>query len=136
MYLNLPVQDLGKSIEFFKKLGFTFNPQFTNANATCMIIEKNIYVMLLTEKFFQTFTKKEIADAHKTVQGIIGITAATKNEVDSTLKKALFIGAKPANAPYDHGWMYGASFEDLDGHIWEIFFMDESKMPEEMKKKK
>ena len=135
IYLNLPVKDLNKSIEFFTKLGFSFNPKFTDANATCMLVGENIYVMLLVEKFFQTFTKKEIANAHKTAEGIIGITAESKNEVDKILKKALSIGAKPANKPYDHGWMYGASFEDLDGHIWEIFFMDESKMPEEMKTK-
>ena len=136
IYLNLPVKDLNKSIEFFSKLGFSFNPKFTDANATCMNVGENIYVMLLVEKFFQTFTKKEIANAHKTVESIIGITAESKNDVDKMLKKALSIGAKPANKPYDHGWMYGASFEDLDGHIWEIFFMDESKMPEEMKTKK
>ncbi len=135
IYLNLPVKDLNKSIEFFSELGFSFNPKFTNANATCMNVGENIYVMLLVEKFFQTFTKKEIANAHKTAEGIIGITAESKNEVDKILKKALSIGAKPANNPYDHGWMYGASFQDLDGHIWEIFFMDESKMPEEMKTK-
>jgi len=89
--------------------------------------------MLLVEKFFKTFTKKKIANAHKTAESIIGITAESRKEVDNLLKKALSIGAKPANKPYDHGWMYGASFQDLDGHIWEIFFMDISKMPKDMK---
>lgn len=135
IFLNLPVKDLNKSIKFFAKLGFKFNPQFTDKNATCMIIGKNIFAMLLVEKFFKSFIKKGISDARKATEAIIGITAESRNEVDSLLKKAMSAGAKRANKPYDHGWMYGASFHDLDGHIWEIFFMDEAKMPKEMKNK-
>ena len=135
IFVNLPVKDLNKTIEFFAKLGFKFNPKFTDKNATCMIVGENIFAMLLVEKLFKTFIKKEIADAHKTTESIIGITAESRNEVDNLLKKAMSAGAKPANNPYDHGWVYGASFHDLDGHIWEVFYMDESKMPEEMKSK-
>ena len=128
IFVNLPVKDLSKTIKFFAKLGFKFNPQFTDKNATCMIIGKNIFAMLLVEKFFKSFIKKRISDARKATEIIIGITAESRNEVDSLLKKATSAGAKPANKPYDHGWMYGASFHDLDGHIWEVFFMDESKI--------
>lgn len=135
IYVNLPVKDLNKSVEFFTKLGFTFNPTFTDKNASCMIISKDIYVMLLVEPFFKTFIKKEIADSKKTSEAIIAISAESREEVDELVGKALANGGKKYNDPSDHGWMYSWSFQDLDGHLWEVLYMDESKIPEEMKNK-
>lgn len=126
IFVNLPVKDLNKSIEFFTKLGYTFNPKFTDQNATCMIVSDDIYVMLLTEKFFRTFTNKEISDAKKTTEVLISLTAENKEAVNQFMAIALDAGGKEPREAQDHGWMYGRSFEDLDGHIWEIFYMDES----------
>ena len=136
IFINLPIKDLTKTIEFFTKLGFTFNPQFTNENATCMIVSEDIYFMLLVEKFFKTFIEKEISDATKNTEVLLGLTAGSRKEVDDMVHKAIQAGGKEPRPAQDHGWMYGRVFEDLDGHIWEIFYMDESKMPEEMKNKK
>jgi predicted lactoylglutathione lyase len=124
IFVNLPVKDLNKSVEFFTKLGFTFNPQFTDENATCMIVGENNFVMLLVEKFFKTFTKKEIADATKTTETIIALSMDTRERVDEIGDKALAAGGKESNETQDHGFMYTRSFQDLDGHIWEIFYMD------------
>jgi len=118
MFLNLPVKDLNKSIEFFTKLGYTFNKQFTNENATCMIISDTIYVMLLVEPFFKTFTDKQIADAKTTVEAMIALSADSRADVDAIVSKAVEAGATTPRPPQDHGFMYGHSFEDLDGHIW------------------
>ena len=136
IFINLPVKDLPKTILFFTKLGFTFNPQFTDENATCMIVSENIFVMLLVEKFFKTFIKKEISDAHKSTEVLLSLTAGSRKEVDEIVHKAIQAGGKEPREAQDHGWMYGRAFEDLDGHIWEVFYMDESAMPEEMKKRK
>jgi predicted lactoylglutathione lyase len=124
IFVNLPVKDLNKSKEFFSKLGFAFNPQFTDQNAACMIIGEDNYAMLLVEQFFKTFTKKEIVDAKKSTEVLVALSAESKEEVDEMLGKALAAGAKEASEPQDHGFMYGRSLEDLDGHIWEIFWMD------------
>ncbi len=130
IFVNLPVKDLNKSIEFFTKLGFTFNQQFTDENATCMIIGVNIYAMLLVEKFFKTFTKKEIADTTKMTEAIIALSMDNREKVDEMGEKALAAGATPSNETQDHGFMYTRSFQDLDGHIWEVFHMDESAIPQ------
>lgn len=129
IFVNLPVKDLGKSISFFKKLGFKFNPQFTDDKAACMIIGENIYSMLLLERFFKSFTKKKIADAKKTTEVLIAIDVKSRKDVDKMIKKAVAAGGSLYNKPQDHGWMYGHSFADLDGHQWEVLYMDESKMP-------
>lgn len=126
IFVNLPVKDLNKSIGFFTKLGFTFNPKFTDQNATCMIVAEDINVMLLTEQFFKTFTNKEISDAKKSTEVLISLTAESKDAVNEFMKKALEAGGKEPREAQDHGWMFGRSFEDIDGHIWEIFYMDES----------
>ena len=128
IFINLPVKDLRKSISFFKKLGFKFNPQFTDDKAACMIIGENIYSMLLLEKFFKSFTKKKVADAKKTTEVLIAIDVNSRKDVDMMIKKAVAAGGSLYNNPQDHGWMYGHSFADLDGHQWEILYMDESKM--------
>ena len=131
IFVNLPVKDLNKTVEFFTKLGFTFNPQFTDENATCMILGKDIFVMLLVEKFFKTFTKKEISDTTKNTEAIVALSAQSRGEVDQMMEKVLGAGGREARDPQDHGWMYGRSFEDINGHLWEIFYMDESAMKKE-----
>ena len=124
IFVNLSVKDLDKSKEFFSKLGFTFNAQFTNKDAACMVISEENYAMLLVEPFFKTFIKKEIADAKKSTEVLIALSSESKEDVNKMLTNALAAGAKEANEPQDHGFMFGRSFEDLDGHIWEIFWMD------------
>jgi len=132
IFVNLPVKDLNKSIEFFTKLGFSFNPQFTNEEATCMIIAENIYAMLLVEKRFRDFTKKEIADATKTTEVLIAIDAESKEAVIEMVAQAKAAGGSIYMDAADHGWMYQHSFADLDGHQWEIGYMDLTKMPADL----
>jgi predicted lactoylglutathione lyase len=124
IFVNLPVKDLNKSVEFFTKLGYTFNPQFTDENATCMIIGDDIYAMLLVEKYFQTFTPKELVDAKSRTEEITALSVASRQEVDKIVNTALAAGARRYVEPKDHGFMYQWGFEDLDGHIWEYFWMD------------
>ena len=126
IFVNLPVKDLQKAIEFFTKLGFSFNPQFTDENATCMIISEDIFVMLLVEKFFKTFTKKEIADTSRFTEAIIALSADSREKVDELVDKAFAAGATESNFTTDQGFMYGRSFQDLDGHLWEVMWMDPS----------
>jgi len=125
IFVNLAVKDLDKSVEFFTKLGFTFNPQFTDSNATCMIVNDQAMVMLLVEPFFKTFTKKELAPASQ-VEAMMAISADSRGDVDEIVDKAITSGGQKANDPQDHGFMYSRSFEDLDGHIWEVIWMDMS----------
>ncbi len=124
IFVNLPVKDLNKSVEFFTKLGYSFNAEFTNEDATLMIIEENISVMLLVEKFFKTFTKKEIADTATTTEVIVCLSADSREKVDELVDKAMAAGASPSNFAQDQGFMYGRSFQDLDGHLWEVMYMD------------
>jgi uncharacterized protein len=124
LFVNLPVQDLKRSIEFFTRLGFAFNPKFTDEQATCMILSDEAYVMLLVEKRFSDFARKPIADAGRTTEGILAITAGSRAEVDTLTDLALAAGGTPAAEPMDHGFMYGRSFYDPDGHHWELFWMD------------
>lgn len=126
IFVNLPVKDLNRSVEFFTKLGYTFNKQFTDENATCMIIAEDIFVMLLVEKFFKTFIKTEIADATKTTEALICLSAESRSAVDEMIKKAVDAGATTYKEPQDHGFMYGHGYQDIDGHIWEIMWMDPS----------
>ena len=130
IFVNLAVKDLNKSVEFFTKLGFKFNPQFTDENATCMIIGKDMFAMLLVEKFFKTFIpNKEITEAKKNAEVLLAVSVESRVEVDETMKKVVAAGGTEYRSAQDYGWMYGRAFQDLDGHIWEIFDMDESKMP-------
>lgn len=131
IFVNLPVKDLNKTIQFFTKLGFTFNPQFTDENATCMIVGKDIFVMLLVEKFFKTFTKKEICDATKETEVISALSVESREKVDQMINKVMEAGGRESRAPQDYGWMYGRGFEDIDGHLWEIIYMDESAIKKE-----
>ena len=130
IFVNLPVKDLGKTIEFFKKLGFEFNPQFTDEKATCMVVNENIFVMLLVEKFFKTFTQKEICVTTKNTEVIIALSTESREKVDQMLENVIKAGGKESRKPQDHGWMYGRSFEDLNGHLWEIIYMDEKALKE------
>ena len=125
IFVNLPVKDLNKTIEFFTKLGFKFNPQFTDENATCMIVGEDIFVMFLVEKFFRTFTKKEICDTSKNTEMIVALSVESREKVDQMVNKAIESGGRESREPQDHGWMYERSFEDINGHIWEIIYMDE-----------
>ena len=136
IFVNLPVKDLNKTIDFFAKLGFKFNPQFTDENATCMIVGENIFAMLLVEKFFKTFIKKEICDAKKSTGAILALSVESRKKVDEMIKKVIAAGGKETRKAEDHGWMYGRAFEDINGHLWEVFYMNKGKMPEEMKKRK
>ncbi len=129
IFVNLPVNDLNKSVAFFTKLGYTFNQQFTDENATCMIVAEDIFVMLLVKPFFQTFTKKEIVDATISTEVLICLSAESREAVDEMVNKALSAGGTSPNAPQDHGFMYGHGFQDLDGHIWEIMWMDPNSVP-------
>lgn len=126
IFVNLPVKDLNKSIDFFKAIGFDFNAQFTDENATCMIISESIFAMLLVEEYFKSFTKKDISDTAKTSEAILALAVESREKVDELADKALAAGGKPSNDPQDHGFMYTRSFQDLDGHMWEVFFMEES----------
>ena len=127
IFVILPLRDLEKSMEFFGKLGFKFNPQFTDETATSMIVSDDIYVMLLTHEKFRTFiANKEIADSTKTTEALIALSFDSREEVDKLVDAAIAAGGKPFREPADHGFMYERSFEDLDGHVWEPFWMDSS----------
>ena len=128
IFVNLPVKDLNRTVEFFTKLGFKFNPQFTDRNATCMIISEDIFVMLLVEDFFKTFTKKEICNTSKNIETIIALSAESRENVDEMINKAIEAGGIEPRKPRDHGWMYDRAFEDIDGHLWEIIYMNESSL--------
>ncbi len=130
IFINLPVRDLKKTSDFFTHLGFTFNPQFSDENAVSMVISDDITVMLLKEPFFQTFTEKQIVDARKATEVILSLSAESKAEVDSMINKVLTAGGSSPKPATDHGWMYYRSFQDLDGHHWEIAFLDESAIPQ------
>jgi len=124
IFVNLPVKDLDRSVEFFKKLNFTFNPQFTGENATMMVVGEDIYVMLLVEKFFKTFTPKEIADTGKSTEVIISLSASSREEVDRLADLALQSGGKPSVPTQEMDGMYVRGFEDPDGHLWEVAYME------------
>lgn len=128
MFVNLPVKDLNRSIEFFTKLGYNFNPKFTDQNATCMIVSDDNFVMLVTESLFKTFTPKAISDAATTTEAIVSLSADSREAVDEMIKKATEAGATTPNELQDLGWMYQHGFQDLDGHLWEIFHMDMEQM--------
>ncbi|QIL75568.1 MULTISPECIES: VOC family protein [Hymenobacter] len=132
IFVNLPVKDLNKSVNFFTQLGYQFNQQFTDENATCMIVGENIYVMLLVEPFFKTFIKKEIVDATKSTETIICLSADSREEVDEMVRKAVSAGGTITREPEVHSFMYGHGYQDLDGHLWEVMYMDPSGvMPEQ-----
>jgi hypothetical protein len=131
IFVNLPVKDLPRSKAFFAALGFSFNPQFTNDQGASMVIDEanGIYAMLLVEPFFQTFTKKRIADARETTEVLVCLSCDSRAQVDELVRKAVAAGGRTPNAPQDHGFMYGHGFEDPDGHMWELVHMDMAAAP-------
>lgn len=129
IFVNLPVKDLARSKAFFIALGYGFDPRFTDENAACLVIGENIYAMLLVENFFKTFTKKAIADATRSTEAIMALAYESRAKVDEIVGKALANGGSPSNEPNDLGWMYGKSFQDPDGHLWEAFWMDPAGPP-------
>ncbi|MGH7231651.1 MAG: VOC family protein [Nitrospiraceae bacterium] len=124
IFVNLPVKDLKKSIEFFTKLDFTFNPQFTDETATCMIVAEDIFVMLLTEAKFKTFTPKEICDATKSTEVLVCLSSESREKVNDMVRKAVAAGGTTYSEAKDYGFMYQHGFQDIDGHIWELIYME------------
>ena len=129
IFVNLAVRDLRRSVEFFTKLGFTFDPRFTDEHATCMIISDEAFVMLLVRDRFKDFTKKDICDTTKYTEGLFALSTGSRAEVDAMVNTAIAAGGTHAADPMDHGFMYGWSFYDLDGHHWEVMWMDPAAMP-------
>lgn len=129
LFVNLPVKDLSRSVAFFTKLGFEFDPRFTDETATCMLVGEDAYVMLLVESRFRDFTKKELCDTSTRSEGLFALSAKDRAEVDHLVKTAIEAGGSHAMPPMDHGFMYGWSFYDPDGHHWEVFWMDMSAAP-------
>jgi predicted lactoylglutathione lyase len=124
LFVNLPVTDLQRSIRFFEALGFDFNPQFTDATATCMLVGEDAYVMLLTEPRFMGFSERPLGDRSRETNAILAVSVSSREAVDRMVADALAAGGSPATAPQDLGFMYNASFRDPDGHNWEAFWMD------------
>jgi predicted lactoylglutathione lyase len=129
IFVNLPVKDLPKSRAFFESMGYSFNPQFSNDKGACLVISDTIYTMLLTEPFFQTFIKKPISDAKKSTEVLICLSCESRAEVDELVAKAVKAGGTTPNEKQDHGFMYSHGFEDLDGHVWELVYMDPNAAP-------
>ena len=129
IFVNLPVGNLPRSRAFFESLGLHFEPKFSNDQGACLVVGDNIFAMLLTNDFFKTFTAKPIADATRSTEVLVCLSCESRAEVDGLVKKALAAGGTAPRAPQDHGFMYGHGFEDLDGHIWELVYMDPNAAP-------
>ena len=130
LFVNIPVSDVQRSIRFFETLGFAFNPQFTDASATCMLVGEDAYFMLLDRERFAGFSKRPAGDPHKQTNALFSLSVNSRAEVDETVRKAVGAGGSHAAEPQDHGFMYGWSFYDLDGHHWEVFWMDPAAVQE------
>jgi len=127
LFVNLAVQDLKKSMTFFSKLGFEFNPKFTDDKAACMVLSEEAFVMLISDAFFRTFTRREPCDTSRQTEALLALSCTSRLEVDQLVEKALAAGGKPTGVDkQDHGFMYGWSFYDPDGHHWEVMWMDPS----------
>jgi predicted lactoylglutathione lyase len=124
IFVNLPVKDLPKSKAFFEALGFSFNPQFSDETAACMVISDTIYAMLLTHEKFAGFAPQPIADSNKVTEVLTCLSRESRADVDSMVKAAVAAGGKTYAEPQDHGFMYGHGFQDPDGHVWELMWMD------------
>ncbi len=123
IFVNLPIADMAKSQAFFKALGYSFNPDFTNDKGAALVLGENLFAMLLVHDFFKTFTGKPLADANQSTEVIVCLSCDSRQQVDSLVAKAVAAGGKTPRPPQDHGFMYGHGFEDLDGHIWELVHM-------------
>lgn len=130
IFVNLPVRDMARAQAFFRALGFDFDPRFTDDKGACMVVEPgSIHVMLLTQPFFQGFTGKSVADATRTTEVLVALSCASREEVDETVRKAVAAGGRVARPAQDHGFMYQHAFEDPDGHIWELVWMNPAALP-------
>lgn len=127
VFVNLPVKDLNKTVGFFTKMGYDFDPRYADDNSRCLILTDDISVMLLVEPFFKTFTTKEICDTRKSTESILALSAESRIQVDQILKDCISAGGIEVNKPQDMGWAYERSFQDPDGHLWEVIYMDPSK---------
>ncbi len=132
IFVNLPIKDMARSQAFFKALGLTFNPRFTNEQGASLEIAENIYAMLLVEPFFQGFTKLPVCDAKKATEVLIALSCDSREEVEDMVRKAVAAGGTTPNEPKDYGFMYQHGFADLDGHQWEVFYMDMDAAPAQM----
>ena len=135
IFVNLAVENLDRAVDFFTQLGFSFDPRFTDETATCMIVSNEAFVMLLAKERFKDFTKKELCDPTTQTEAIVSLSAESREQVDELVHKALAAGGSPANDPMEMDFMYGWSFQDPDGHLWEVFYMDPSAMQEEAREK-
>lgn len=126
IFVNLAVKDLDRSMEFFRRLGYSFNEQFTDETAACMVVSEDIYVMLLTEMKFQEFTPKPLCDATKSTEVLLALTCESRDHVNELVAKSVSAGGTTYADPQDHGFMYQHGFQDLDGHIWELVSMEQS----------
>ena len=126
IFINLATKNLSEAKDFFAKLGFQFNANFSNDDGCCVIIADNISVMLLSESHFKNFTDKTICDSKHSAESLLCISCESRDEVDNMVAKAESLGANIPRDPQDHGFMYGHGFEDLDGHTWELIFMDQT----------
>ena len=129
LWLNLPVADLARATAFFKTIGFDFDAKFTSDNATCMLVNEHIRVMLLTHPFFGSFTPKPVTDAHQSTPAFMSLRVQSRAEVDDMVQKALAAGGLEHSPVKDFGFMYQRGFFDLDGHAWEVFYMNEAEFP-------
>ncbi|ASW01992.1 VOC family protein [Paraburkholderia aromaticivorans] len=124
IYVNLAVDNLERSKAFFSAIGLNFEPQFTNGQAACLILGENIYAMLLVKDLFKSFTRKSLCDPNESTEALVGLSCESREAVDALVAKALAAGGTVPRAPQDYGFMYGHGFEDIDGHIWELIYMD------------
>jgi predicted lactoylglutathione lyase len=130
IFVNLPVRELERAKRFFAELGFEYDPRFTDDKAACMILSDKGYVMLLSRPFFETFTKRQVCDTSTHTEALLALSCESRAEVDELVRKAIDAGGSPAMDPQDHGFMYGWSFYDLDGHHWEVLWMDPKALTE------
>ena len=128
VFVNLAVRDLKRAKAFFATLGFSFDPRFTDEKAACMVVNPEAYVMLLSEPFFKTFTRRNVCDTRTHTEGLFALSCESRAEVDELVRRAVAAGGGHAMDPIDHGFMYGWSFYDPDGHHWEVFWMDPNAM--------
>lgn len=131
IFINLPAKDLQTTTRFFSKLGYKFDPQFSDENAQCMVVSDDIYFMLMTEKFFRSFTKKDLPDSN--AGAIYSINVESKEAVDDFMQRCIDAGGKDVSQPQTVDFMYTRAFEDPDGHLWEVFYMDMAKVANEPK---
>ncbi len=130
LFVNLAVSDLQRSIAFFRGLGFEFNPQFTDEKAACMVVSEEAFVMLLTSQYLKTFTQRELCDTTRQNEALVALSCTSREEVDRLVNQAVTSGGKHTGVPkQDHGFMYGWSFYDPDGHHWELIWMDLQAVP-------